>query len=276
MDHVLAKIKGLRKSPFKKLISDTALFENQTISLAACVDYEVDHNLDEDSWFKIERFSTKEYCLDILKGNFDSRNLDDATVAQYKKIGLLVSYQGGDFYIQKVTPSVYVNKKFIALGEVAAIEESKDRLAVNKVPDAIYLKNDDALVFKDLAVIASIFKGIDQLYKEATKQEVEYFLNEDFVGIQGVFTAESVSKPNRKRVALAMTTLNAMNAAEKTTMLTYINSYGIEQLTYNAANNQFEISSDDELKYLLYGIEQRFYTTHISNEKRLANSVQAL
>ncbi|EAO7712372.1 ATP F0F1 synthase synthase, partial [Salmonella enterica] len=28
-----------------------------------------------------------------------------------------------------------------------------------------------------------------------------------------------------------------------------------------------------ELKYLLYGIEQRFYTTRFGNEKRLANSI---
>lgn len=35
-------------------------------------------------------------------------------------------------------------------------------------------------------------------------------------------------------------------------------------------------SNDEELKFLLYGIEQRFYTTILGDEKRLANSIQTL
>lgn len=35
----------------------------------------------------------------------------------------------------------------------------------------------------------------------------------------------------------------------------------------------FEVGSEDELKMLLYGIEQRFYTTVVGGEKRIANSV---
>ena len=37
--------------------------------------------------------------------------------------------------------------------------------------------------------------------------------------------------------------------------------------------NTFDIGSEKELKELIYGIEQRYYTTEIGNEKRLANSV---
>jgi hypothetical protein len=59
-------------------------------------------------------------------------------------------------------------------------------------------------------------------------------------------------------------------------MLSYIHSYCETKLKFDAENKKFEIKSDEELKYLLYGIEQRFYTTHIGNEKRLANSVQKL
>ena len=42
------------------------------------------------------------------------------------------------------------------------------------------------------------------------------------------------------------------------------------------ADFKFEISSEQNLKMLLYGIEQRFYTTLIGDEKRLANSVISL
>jgi len=39
------------------------------------------------------------------------------------------------------------------------------------------------------------------------------------------------------------------------------------------SENSFEVGSENELKMLLYGIEQRFYTTPVGGEKRLANSV---
>ena len=49
-----------------------------------------------------------------------------------------------------------------------------------------------------------------------------------------------------------------------------------EKLEYNSKERKFKISTDNELKYLLYGIEQRFYTTPFSKEKRLANSIVGL
>lgn len=40
-----------------------------------------------------------------------------------------------------------------------------------------------------------------------------------------------------------------------------------------AENDSFKISNEKELKLLLYGIEQRFYTTPDGRERRIANSV---
>ncbi|MGS0534497.1 hypothetical protein [Pseudoalteromonas sp. SaAl2] len=163
----------------------------------------------------------------------------------------------------------------IGFGEAAEIEESDSRLVINTLPDAVYFKNSNTLVFKNLATISSIFKGIDELYKEATNEEVQEFLNEDFLELAGGLNQDKVSKPNRKRIALAMDTLNNMAAADKDQMLTYVHSYCDTKLTFDAVNKQFKIQTDEELKLLLYGIEQRFYTTSLSNEKRLANSVIA-
>ncbi|MDU1029654.1 MAG: hypothetical protein E7A50_09265, partial [Clostridiales bacterium] len=59
-------------------------------------------------------------------------------------------------------------------------------------------------------------------------------------------------------------------------MLVYINDYCQEKVSFDAETETFSINSDDELKYLLYGIEQRFYTTPFGKEKRLANSVQPI
>ena len=66
MDCVLVKVKRLRANPIFKLLSDKALFKTIKLNLALCIPYTPDHNLDEDSWFKIEDFSKQIYSLPIL------------------------------------------------------------------------------------------------------------------------------------------------------------------------------------------------------------------
>lgn len=276
MDHVLAKVKGLRKKPYLKLISDNTLYTPITVDLAHCIPYSSDHNLDEDAWFKIENFSQQGYCIDLVKGNFDSKDYDNLTKDQFSKIAYLFAIQNDDFYFQKITPSLFLKRKMIGFGEVAKIEESQNRVVVNTEPDAVYFKNNDVLIFKNLAAISSIFTGIDELYKEATNQEVQTFLDEPFIALAKDYGLDHVSKPNRKRIALAMATLATMSDDDKTHMLGYIDEYCDKKLSFDAENSKFEVSTDDELKLLLYGIEQRFYTTPFGKEKRLANSVIAL
>lgn len=276
MDHVFARVKALRKKPFFKLISDYTLFENVEVDTDFCVAYSPDHNLDEDSWFKVDSFSQKPFCMDILKGELDSKDWDDLEKAQFSKISYVFSLQGNDLYFQKISPGLFIRKKTICFGEVAQIEEDEGRIVINSQPDAIYIKNSDTLIFRNLATISGIFKGIDTLFKEATNEEVKDFLGESFISLAGSYGIDSVSKPNRKRIALAMTTLAGMSEQDRASMLSYINDYCQDKLTLDTDIRKFSISKDDELKLLLYGVEQRFYTTPFGKEKRLANSVQAV
>lgn len=156
------------------------------------------------------------------------------------------------------------------------VEESESRLVINKIPDAVYYKTSDSLIFRNLATISSIFRGIDELYKEATSEEVKKFLDESFIELTNAYSVNNVSKTNRKRIGLAMATLKAMSTDDKTTMLSYIDEYCKEKLKFDQGSQKFSISTDNDLKLLLYGIEQRFYTTPFGQERRLANSVQLL
>ena len=175
MDHVLAKVKGRGKKKIFKLLSDQTLFDASLQGLDF-VEYNSDHNLDEDSWFKIEEFNQKPYSIDLLKKDFLSSEYDDLTQKQFSNIAFLCAVQGNYYFFQKITPSQFVTKKIIAFGEVAKLENGNGRLVINATPDAIYQKDSDTLLFRNLATISSIFKGIDDLYKAATKTEVVAFL----------------------------------------------------------------------------------------------------
>ncbi len=276
MNNIFAKVKGHRNKPYFKLISDDTLFDDLNINVNSCVNYNPDHNIDEDSWFMIESFSTCEFCPEIFKTAFDSKDWDDLTKDQFSKISFIFANQGDNFYFQNITPSLFIHRRFLKFGEVAEIEQSDTRLIINKTPDAVYYPDSDTLVFRELSHLTNIFKGIDQLYNEATKEEVEDFMHQPFIDLVNGYNEETVSKPNRKRIGLAMNTLNKMSEEQILEIHAYIQGYCDNKLIFNSETSKFKVGSDDELKFLLYGIEQRYYTTPFGQEKRLANSVIAL
>ena len=92
----------------------------------------------------------------------------------------------------------------------------------------------------------------------------------DFIQLKQDYSASKVKMANRKRIALAQKTLESLDADSRINIFTYIGEYCPE---LKVSETAFEVGNEDELKMLLYGIEQRFYTTIVGGEKRIANSV---
>lgn len=274
MDFLIAKVKGRSRPNHFKLLSDVTIF-NFMISTDSCVEYDPGHNLDEDGWFKLSDFKTRPFCPDFIKNNQATAEFNQILSSSYKDIVYLCSFQNIGICFQKVTPSLYVNNPMLCFGENVTVEQTGRKIFINSLPDAVYIASQDILVFKNLATISSIFKGIDLLYKEATQEEVRTFLDEPFINLAANYSPEIVSKSNRKRIALAMDILSEMEEDVKNEMFDYIHTY-CKHINYDPGQKQFSIADDAQLKFLLYGIEQKFYTTPYTHEKRLANSVQKL
>lgn len=238
-----------------------------------CVAYVPDHNLDEESWFKIEEFSETDFFLEILGEDFDSKDYVDIVKDEFKKIDYVIAVQGEDFYFQNITKSNFISLKRVIFGEVARLEESSNQLTLRTSPDAIYFKQSDTLIFRDLSAVSGIFVDINTLYKEATQPEVEAFLLKPFIELGSSYHVGKVSQTNRKRITLAMEALSNLSDEEQQQMFVYVNEYCGTDIVYDASIGTFKIDSDKELKTLLYGIQQRFYTTLFGKEKRLANSI---
>lgn len=239
MNNIFAKIKGHTKKRYFKVISDKTLFECIDTNSYSFVEYSTDHNLDEDSWFKIEKFSEKEYCLDFLKSNFNSIDYESLAHNQFQKIDYIFSTQENDFYFQKISNSLFISKKFISFGEVAQIDERQDRIVIRSKPDAIYLKQSDTLVFKNLTTISSIFSGIDILFKEATNEEVFEFLKLPFISLDNSYNVRSVSKPNRKQITSALKILENMPHQDHAILCDYIIDY-CPELVFDLKEKNFQ------------------------------------
>lgn len=276
MNHLLAEIKerGRGVKTFK-VFSDEEVYSLPTDLINPKL-YNSDYKLEDDEWFHIPDFTSSPYCLELLKNDFISADYNQATAGQLKKIKYLCSYQihdGGEYYFfQKILPSRVIEKKWFKLSNTPTLEKDSSILVLNTIADAIYKKSENVLYFKNLATIAVIFKGISELYKEATQEETEEFLNKSFIAADEEFNADKVGKANRKRIALAMETLNNFSPVEMLQLNDYVKEY-CANLTFNEDESNFVVKNETDLKDLLWGIEQRYYTTPIGEEKRVANSV---
>jgi len=281
MSCLLAKIKRKRAQPYRKITSDNPVFDTLDFSVLSAVEYSPDYKLDEDEWFKLENFNTASYCLDLLKTNFDSKDHNDITKPEFEEISYLVSVQNNSFYFQNVTASSFLRLKTIfygeiALGDVSKIVENNKQIVLKKIPDAVYEVSSNTLFFRDLSAITSIFDGIGLLYKDATQTEVDTFLQQSFINKSSDYKSENVSALNRRLIKSAVDIIATLSPQQQSQMFQYVDSYCANDITFDPQTKKFEINSDADLKTLLYGLQERFYTTILGQEKRLANSIKKL
>lgn len=268
MNHLLAKTKG-KKGNFYKVLSNKTIFSTPD-DLKNAKEYDANYKLEDDEWFFVADFSKEDFCIDFLKKKFVSAEYNQIPVKEYQHIEFLVSVQGSKFYFQKMLSSQLLEKKWFSISESPKLVADKPIIVINNSADGIYNRDEDILYFKKLTSVSAIFKGIEILYREATNDETETFLKNDFIKLEDGYDAESVKTANRKRIAMAMDTLNKFTKEEKKQVFSYIQDYCKDVKFQNEA---FEIRTEEDLKQILYGIEQRYYTTPFGHEKRLANSV---
>lgn len=273
MNHLLARTKG-KKGKLYKVLSKQDIYSLPD-NLDNTVVFDSNYKLEDDEWFAIANFSEEEYCLDFLKNKFVSAEYVQIPKSEFTKMEFLCAYQSGVFYFQKVSSSQIIRRKYFSISDDPVLRDQEPIVIINSMPDAIFVKDNDTLYFKKLTSITTIFKGIYKLYKEATQEETEEFLKNDFINLLDDYSADSVKKANRKRIAMAMETLQKFSPKEKKNIFLYIREY-CEDLDYDEEKGEFNISKEDELKKLLFGIEERYYTTKQGKEKRLANSVTKL
>ncbi|MNK42077.1 hypothetical protein D3C87_607580 [compost metagenome] len=265
MNYLLSKVKR-RHDLFKVLSTDDEIYPAP--DLAEVIDYSPNTLLEEGQWYKIENFLNTPYPIPLIVNPFSSANFSQITTDLVKNTAYLCAVQGQKYYFQIVSSSQLISKKWFKIDELS-IQSDKPIITLNKVPDVVFDKAIGILYFRKLSAANVIFNGMDQLYRAATDAETQIFLNQGFLRPINNFDHTMVKIPNRKRIALVSATLNAFTQVQKTQITGYIQGY----VNVPYVNSAFEIENEEQLKNLLYGIEQRFYTTQLGNTKRLANSV---
>ena len=275
MSIVNVKIRQREKNKYRKMVStDETIYKSVSTIINSSVPYTAGATLEEGEWFYVENAKSQSYTSGVLDHNFESVDFDSLDRKDFERIDFLFTNIGEDVFFQNISKSRLISKKsIICFGEDFEYKNNQQEIVVNDIPDAIFVADENRLYFRRLEAITSIFKGIDQLYREATDEEVSSFLENDFISLQGDYSTANVNTANRKRIALAKKTLDSLSKDDRKKIFTYIGEYCPDLKTDEDA---FEVGSEDEMKLLLFGIEQRFYTTPVGGEKRLANSVISL
>ena len=271
---VLAKYEKI--GSFEKLYSNDKkdVFEKRLDIECHPKEYDCNYHIEEDECYKINDFSLKEYCPGMLKKAFNSTLYKEDNNLEINKLEYIVVYQNKEYYFQRIfAKNKLKNKKWFEFGENVKLKENENAITLNLLPDALYDTTKDTLFFKKLSAIQKIFPGIEILYREATQAETENFLTENFIKLENGFSADSVKVMNRKRIAIVSDLWSKLDKSKREKILKYTSKYC---KNLNFEKGIFSISNEVQLTALLYGLEERYYTTEVGNQKMVANSVKKL
>lgn len=278
MNYLLAKRKRTENTFFKILSQEEQIYKLDNLDNSTLIDYQADYKLEDEEWFCIREFNTTIYStINLLKQeNFNSVEHHQIQNNEYKNVKYFCAYQDNDnFCFQQFTYRNIIEQRWFSISREPIIKIDQPIIILNNIPDVIYRKSADILYFRNLTYVKNIFPNMINLYKEATDSETESFLNNSFILLSNGFSKDKVNTSNRKRIALAMETLSNLSDDDKHRIHNYIRNY-CPELDFSEQNKQFGIGNEEELKKLLFGIEQRYYTTDVGDEKRLANSIMKL
>lgn len=275
MKNICVKLSQRENKKYRKMLSsEEMIFPEFDPESASTSPYTPGATLQDDDWFCITNANGQEYSIDLLSETVSTADMDSLTRAEFDKIDYLFVIDDRFIFFQNVSKSKLVSqKRIVHFGEGFTYKTDCAEIVIRDLPDAIYDKTTDTLYFRRLESITSIFRGIDMLYREATQEETDSFLANDFISLKDDYSGNKVKTANRKRIALAAKTLSELDEPDRKNIFKYIGDYCHD---LKVSENSFEVGSENELKMLLYGIEQRFYTTPVGGEKRLANSVITL
>ncbi len=268
MNYLLAKLKGQSREFLKVLASSNDILD--TPDLTNTKNYTPEYKLEDDEWFKLDNFISRGYINGLIENTFSGTTFNQITTDKYEDIKYLCCKQNSLYLFQKISINKLLSKNWFKITDSPTLQINKPIIVINEWIDAVYDKSSDTLYFKDIVKIKQIFRGIESLYRTATQVEVNTFLTKDFISLGTGFTHDGVKTANRKRIAMALDTLNSFSATEITQVVNYTKSYCS---TVPIDGDKFIIQTEEHLKLVLFGIEQRYYTTSIHPEKRLANSI---
>ncbi len=248
-------------------------------------EFQLDYTLDADEWFYIEPSSELHDTMIKPYLNYVDSTVDTNPISgdQYKtliSIYLVSKENISDKY--KILFNRIFNKYCIIQKKIISFNTSKPELkkeskSVEFTGDVDAYWDGEKLFFKKYSTIKPMFKGIESLYREASSEEVNNFLETDFFVIDEAFKINTIGERARKNIASILDSRQIDFTCARTRK--QYNDYAKE---YNELNFQiqddgkFKITKAVDLTHIINILQERLYTSPITREKRVAHNTTSV
>ncbi len=265
MSRILLKF----KDQCYQLTNKDHIFEGMSaIDPDLCKQYSSRSSLAKDEWYYLSSIKEKGYYDDILtdKDSVMYPRLDRQKLSDCK---FILDYHEDCLCVQNVNRYRIMKKRTI--GSSGKIETSETKLVINDEPEYIYDSVSDRLYFKSLSAVKSLLPGIIEEFREATEDEVSSFVKTMGIDLIDGYKEDDIKIRNRKLIAIVSDKISNLSDGMKAELLDYVQSYCPQYVV----GSKLTVRSDKEFNELLYALDERFYTTPVTKQKRKALTVDS-
>lgn len=277
MDILLAKVsRSLKKVLCQQVIDIFKPYRD--FSFQNGIAYSTTSTLDDDQWFYIDSLADKkiknplEICS-IANSN-DWVQIEPKEYSLIRFLAVIDKVNSRAFY-QRIPSSVLIKKpilNLLGLNDQPKITHDPIIL-LNELPDAVFDEKTGKLYFRDLSKLTKIFIGIDQLFKEATEEDVSNFVNSNIFSTNSNFEIKKVTTPVRKKITNVQSRYESFSPDQKLEFIANAKQY----LTHiNFQNGKFLITNNEDVRDLADALDQKFHETPITKEPRRTQSYRSL
>lgn len=237
------------------------------------IKFDPEYKLEENEVFYIENFkefTKKKEFIELNCGSSSNQNILEGN--ELSKIKLLIYDDNGDKYFQRICNNKYLNKKIylsicrVSLANGIELKKEPVGIQINKIPDVVYIESEDRIYFENFVKVHKIFDEIDELYREATDDEIRLFLSHEYIKSE-ISDISKISVNKRKKIALVQDRLNEIYT-KKIDIIKYAKEYAKEVV----AEEKINIKDLDTLDIVLNLFLEKYYTGGLSNKKMKSNS----
>lgn len=111
---------------------------------------------------------------------------------------------------------------------------------------------------------------MENLYRDATETEINTFFQIGFIERDTEFKNEEITSAKRKKIALILEKLKNKNIQGK-----YV-QYGKKYCVNLFENEKIKVKNNEDLSKVLEILEEKFYESEVSLEKRCSNSFRSI
>lgn len=243
--------------------------------------FQPDYKLADDEWFYVVLNADDKALMAYIPTVESTADINNIIRNQYKDLAVLyLANKDSDGKIKiifnRIFNKFYITSKiflkFIDSGE-AIVTTEENVVEFNSNVDAYWDGNSSKLYFKNYLTIKPLFKGIDKFYRSATSEEVDSFVKSDFFKVEDTFKSEDLGERALRHIAgfIDDKSINFNDLAVRKNYNEYAKIFSESGFSI-AEDGKFILAKASDLTHVINLLQERYYTTQITNEKRVAHS----